>query len=311
MKVALSLSILVLAFWALTRPEREPALRPTGTTHPTNGSEFLEAARQSLRSLPPMAAQVELNVEFLGESMKWEGQYLQAGHGVPNYRWDLSLSEPQGTAARIMQVFDGRFLYGWQRWGAETQLHYADLSQIPTWHSRQAQAIAGPSAWFGVGGLAALLEHLSTSFQLTEAGSKTSGGSPPLTFRVVRGEWTEQALRELLREEWNEHWVTGGIQWDRLPKQLPHGVEIWIGSDPYLPSFPYRLIFFHYVRSRGGGWQVVPCATLTMHQVRLLNELPADTFRVPAGDAPPEDLTSDYVNRSRMYLLHPTAASPR
>ncbi|HMP80828.1 MAG TPA: hypothetical protein PKD54_15340, partial [Pirellulaceae bacterium] len=163
----------------------------------------------------------------------------------------------------------------------------------------------------GIGGLSSLLEHLETAFAFEDAGSKTSSSSSRTTFRVLRGEWTEAALRELLREEVNPKWFSSGIQWDRLPKQLPHGVEIWIGSDPYLPSFPYRLVFFQYERTRLGGWQTVPRVVVTLHQVRLVESLPAETFRVSSENLQPIDLTADYVNRSKMYLLYPAVRSPR
>ncbi len=311
MKLAVSVSLVVLAVCALVRPN--PARWIDNPTPSASGdaAELLRAAQRVLNSLPPLIAQVEMTAHYLGQDIVCQGQYVQAGQGTAHYLWDLTLSDDSRQPPRLTQVFDGRFLYIRQQSALGTELSYADLGALQSVVQHRDQFVASAAAWYGVGGLSSLLDHLQAMFAFEDAGTKTTGGTPRVSFRVLRGSWREGALRELLREEFNDNWFAGGIQWDRLPKQLPHGVEVWIGSDSYLPNFPYRLIFFQNEKKRLGGWQSVPRVVLTLHQVRVTEALPAETFQIATENLQPTDLTADYVNRSKMYLLYPTIPVPR
>ena len=293
---------------------------PVKTTNDKNGDSeksevptspaaraLLEQSLSQLRNAPPLVAQVDLQINLLEREFLGTGQYCQSGAGVPQTRWDFSLGEtPSGLM--LSQIFDGRFFYRLTVQGNEKSLTYVDLYGTRDLPESTAKGIAGPTGWLGVGGLPTLLEQLLATHDFepptdTETIAGENGQSLVLT--KVRGRWSKSALSQLLRDQITPDVLAEEIRWERLPGQMPHGVELVLGTDSYLKAFPYRLTFYQFRPSGEGSYSVQPVFELKLHHVEKRDEIAPEQFRLSADGLNPADLTKDYLNRVKMFTLYP------
>lgn len=322
----LALLALGLAVWSWSPPTyREPisaALRSPGTDSTldeqddrearTDNSaatplQILEESIAALRQSEPLVAQVKLQIHLLDREFLGSGQYCQAGSGQPQTRWDLTLDGSGGNLF-LSQIFDGRFFYRLEIQGQAKTLTYANLSEARKYPAAAVQGIASPSGWFGTGSLATMLEQLHASFEFEPAiQTQPIGGSDAASIEMLtlRGRWSRAGLRQLLRDQIAPDVLHPQIRWEQLPGQLPHAVELSLGSDEYLQRFPYQLTFFQFVRAGGDRYEPRPIFKLQLHQVEKKTEIAAEQFRVSADDLTPIDVTREYLERIRMFLQYP------
>lgn len=301
---------------ALLFDDRASASRKTAsspsTAHSPEGSsdqqslEFLKRALTQLRSAPPLVAQLDLQINLLERQFRGTGQYCQTGKGIPQARWDLVLGgQPDGVT--FSQIFDGRFFYRLTIQGENRTLNYVDLYGARDLPVAQTAGIAGPNGWLGVGGLPTMLEQLLATHEFEPPGEpETVRGTDgqTLTLTRLRGRWSKPALRQLLRDQVAPEVLANEILWERLPGQLPHAVEIVLGSDSYLDAFPYRLAFYQF-QGGEGKYAVQPIFELKLHHVEKREAIAPEQFRLSADGLNPVDETKDYLNRVKMFTLYP------
>ncbi|MEQ1905996.1 MAG: hypothetical protein ABL888_17535, partial [Pirellulaceae bacterium] len=222
--------------------------------------ELLRETLRALRSAPPLQAKIELAIEMFDETFEMQGLYTQAGEGTPQARLDLSCGEDE-NAINVTQVFDGRFYYILEAGADERTLRFVDLYQVSIFAPPKMTNIAGLKGWFGTGGIVPLLEQLAGAFEFT-AGDESKlndGTNRPVSLVKLSGEWRRDSLHQLLRDQVQKSWLEPDVQWDRMPRQLPHQVEITIGQEDGMPLFPYKIVFFQMRRGSGkGAWNRVP-----------------------------------------------------
>lgn len=271
---------------------------------PGTAVEVLEAAIRELRTIDEFSAAAELSLHLLDQQCEATGRYLQKGQGTPWARWDFEFQIP-GVPMRLTQVFDGRFFYRLSDLDGELSLTYVDLLEVPALEHPETEFLAGPGGWFGVGGLPTILEQTAKSFEwepLAPGTAPTSRGAIQLT--VLRGKWKAESLRQLLRDEVAPDALHPEIRWDRLPQQLPHEVEIVLGTDAYLRLFPYQITFRGYGKAGPQGPRT-DLITLKLRKVTRHQQLDENDFKVSSDNVQPIDQTADWMARLDMYLGHP------
>ncbi len=274
----------------------------TGSPNSANPEQLLADSIRQLQSLDGLIAQLDIEVDMLGEKSTATGSYIQTGQGVPRARWDFSFNNPEFSLS-VSQVFDGRFHYRMTDFGDSKALEYVDLYQVPDLPEPKITSIAGPTGWFGVGGLPTLLRQLQGSFEFQFLKTEESVvGDHKIVFQTIRGTWRQDALQQLLHGQVDPASIEPEVRWDQLPIQLPHAVEITFGSDGYLDNFPYRVVF---LQKSGSGSTYQNFVSLKLHHVARKNDIAADTFTIPSEYKDPVDKTSDYIARVRMFLSEP------
>ncbi len=263
---------------------------------------MLRDSIRQLRNVEGLTAETTLNIQLLGVSAVANGRYVQKGQGNPQARWDFVYED---TATSLIQVFDGRFFYRVYTSGDRKSLSCIDLYHVPELPESRSPGVAGPSGWFGLGGLSTALEQLVASFDFSVIDiSEATAGNGSMQLVTLRGCWKPDALRQYLRGQLDQEISATEIPWDRLPGQLPHEVELVLGTDAYLKLFPYR-ITYRRNRREGKGWQADPWMALQLHHVTRLDEIPPETFVVSSDDVQPIDQTADFLARTRMFLMQP------
>lgn len=268
---------------------------------------MLEQSLSQLRNAPPLVAQLDLQINLLDREFLGTGQYCQTGVGVPQTRWDFSLGEsPSGLM--LSQIFDGRFFYRLTVQGEAKSLTYVDLYGARDLPETTVKGVAGPTGWLGVGGLPTLLEQLLATHDFdppAEAETIAGENGQSLLLTKVRGRWSKPALRQLLRDQISPDVLTEEIRWERLPGQMPHAVELVLGTDSYLKAFPYRLTFYQFQPAGEGTYSIQPVFELKLHHVEKRDEIAPEQFRLSADGLNPSDQTKDYLNRVKMFTLYP------
>ncbi len=272
----------------------------------SSARELLLRSLGQLRAAPPLVAQLDLQINLLNREFRGTGQYCQTGSGVPQSRWDLTLGNPPG-GLQLSQIFDGRFFYRLTIQGDQRTLHYVDLYGARDLPVVNTAGVAGPAGWLGVGGLPTMLEQLLATHEFEEPDEPeivrgTAGQS--LTLTRIRGRWSKAALRQLLRDQIPPEVLAGEIMWERLPGQMPHAVELVVGSDEYLDAFPYRLAFYQFQSAGKGEYRVQPIFEIKLHHVEKREAIAPEQFRLSADGLNPID-DKDYLNRVKLFTLYP------
>jgi hypothetical protein len=90
------------------------------------------------------------------------------------------------------------------------------------------------------------------------------------------------------------------VDWQKLPKHLPHQVQLTLGNDQRFPYFPYRIVFEQF-EIHDGVQVAVPIAVLELYELKHAPRLSDDMFRLPSVDTPPIDATDFYEHRIRQF----------
>lgn len=282
-------------------------IHPAATSSaPSAPAALLRDSIGTLRSSPGLTAQVDVRIVMLGQDFSGQGTFTQQGEGYPRTRWDIkfpTLDPPLNT----VQIFDGRFHYRVQSRGDQRELVFLDQYHVPGIDDPGYSGLAGPAAWFGVGGLPTMLEHLARTFDLevADAPGQAPAGGGSIAWTTLEGTWHPAVLQRLLRGQVAEADLSPAIRWDRLPRQIPRAVRIALGTDSYLARFPYR-ITFSFATGRDGQpsfsgdrieWQ--------LHHVTLQESVDPSAFVIDSRDVVPADRTADYLARLKMFLQQP------
>ena len=273
----------------------------------STANQVLGEAISQLRNSPPLIAQVKLQIDLLDRKFLGTGQYSQIGTGSPKCRWDLTV-DGVSTSLHLSQIFDGRFFYRLETQGDQRTLSYVDLFEVRRLTQQNVPGVANLSAWFGTGSLAVMLEQFQSAFDFqvaTPSQSTESNVTQPIQTTILRGEWNREAIRQLLRGQVAPEAFESKITWNRLPGQLPHSVDLYLGTDDYLTSFPYQLICYQYVPTSGDEYARKQIFKLQLHRVEKKDSIADEQFEVSASGLEPVDLTKDHIARIKMYVETP------
>ncbi len=280
-----------------------------GTSESTDNEahELLRETLRHLRTAPPLQAKIDLAIEMFDETFEMQGLYVQAGEGTPNARLELTCGEGE-NAINVTQIFDGRFYYIVESGAEERTLRFVDLYQVSNFGPPKMTNIAGLKGWFGTGGLVPLLEQLAGAFEFKVVNESKLNEETNRQVSLVKlsGQWRRDSLHQLLRDQIQKNWLEPEVQWDRMPRQLPHQVEITIGREDGVPLFPYKIVFFQLRPGKGKGvWNRVPVFAITTRELSVLKGIDKSQFQIVADDLTAQDMTAEYLARIKMFLYQP------
>lgn len=256
-------------------------------------SDLLRQSAANLLGSAPIQAKAKMFVNLFGQEVIATGSYFQQGQGSERSRFELQ----QGTgddAIKVMQLFDGRFVYTRQTIASETSLTYVDLHRVEETSSRKVGFLGTSDSLLSTGSISSLMKNLSAAFDFSTPQPTELGGIEMVT---CRGTWKPDVLKKVLVDLVEPRIIQGDIDWKSVPAQIPHTVEITLGNDQYLPLFPYRIVFFR-TNSDGNDQQIL---RLDLFEVGKLNEIPEEIFNIDSADLQPQDATPEYVQRVLRY----------
>ncbi|MCH2183379.1 MAG: hypothetical protein MK108_15375, partial [Mariniblastus sp.] len=267
------------------------SLASASTTTLTESQALLERSANSMVESPPVESTVVLTVDLFDQQLVTEGKYIQLGQGSRKSRLDFEYQDED--IGRLTQICDGRFFYSLQESSQGKNLNFVDLYQLAK--ADQQALMANPTAWMATGGLSSLLQHLAQAFEFEPISQGEVGGIPTL---VLRGTWKLPYLKRLMENQVEPTWLDPPIQWDLLPPQLPHSVEVHLGADEFLPLFPYQITFSQY-GSTGDTKTSRSIVRFEMTEISKLESVDQQWFIVQSGDSTQVDLTEELASRVR------------
>ena len=265
---------------------RRTATSPFGNFEPgTNdpGMLLAQAAKQMELS-PPIACKARCQINLFDQVIVGEGSYYQRGQGSGLTHLKVNFPISEQSELQSTQICDGKFYYWIQNLDGERTIEFIDLNEL---QSDKFDLSSGPVQWLTRTGTVSLLRNLSAAFEF-EAPTKTNMGGHEML--VLKGKWKPDAIQSLLYGQFNAD-SKEPIRWDRLPNQLPHAVEVYLGTDDFLHLFPYRLSFFQF---DGEQRKPDPMMTMELFEVQKVDSVPGDLFRVDANGSQQFDLSRDY-----------------
>ena len=261
------------------------------TSNPTESQTLLMQSAANIVSSPPIESTVVLTVDLFDQHLVTQWRYIQLGQGSRKSRLDFEYKQKE--IGKLTQICDGRFFYSIQESDKGKNLRFVDLYQLAK--ADQQGWMANPTAWMATGGLSSLMQHLAMAFEFEPVTKGEIGGIPTL---VLRGTWNLSYLKRLTENQVDPACLEEPVQWNKLPPQLPHLVELHLGADDFLPLFPYRIIFSQY-QSANVNESPRSIVRFEMSEVSKLETVDQQWFVVQSGGSQQVDLTEELAARVR------------
>ena len=267
--------------------------------------EFLTVACRRLANSTPFGTSVKLTGHLFGQNTAATGQYFQMGQGTHRSRLELEF-DAGDAIANSFQLCDGRFVYRLQTFGGQQQFDFVDLNRFT--EQTNSNATFSPSSWIATGGMASLLEQFNQSFNFGSPKQVTSDDQTQLT--VIRGCWNETALRHTLGNQASLVFPSepkirsrNAIPWDKIPQQLPHGIEVVFGNNALLGMFPRKIHYLKFAPNPdGGAMRLQPMMTLEFSRPVETDQLAENMFIVRSSDIESVDTTDQYLAQVKSIL---------
>ncbi len=283
--------------------------------HPASDPRTIELlatiARQTAQS-PPLGASLHLTARLFDQAIHAKGRYFQAGQGSHKNRLELNFGGP-GPGPSVFQMCDGRFVYRLETIGHQQTFEFVDLQRIQL-QSGEHPSEFSPTGWIATGGLSSLVQHLGSAFNFSAP--MTIEGQPitDLTTAelnqpiVIRGSWNESALRQLLHGTHPEIFAKSptstaslgnSVDWDRIPPQLPHAIEIYFVPSQLTGMFPARVSFMQFQTAPGKEHtrRAMPVVNIAFSDPQPLQQVNDQMFVIDTTDIESIDSTDHYLAR--------------
>ncbi|MDB4778177.1 hypothetical protein OAG68_01845, partial [bacterium] len=248
---------------------------------------LLAQAAKKLEMSPPISCKSRCQIQMFGQTLVGEGNYYQKGQGSGLTRLEIKYDISPQITFESTQVCDGKFYYWIQQFADDRTIEFIDLQRLK---SNKIEIETGPSQWLARSGTASLLRNLSTAFEFEKPIPTQLGDHEML---LLKGQWKQKSLESILHGQVN-YQDDQTIHWNQLPDQLPHYVEVYLGTDDFLHLFPYRLSFFKFDES--GKREESPTMTLELYKVQKVAQLPDELFQVNSEGSQQIDLSGNYSN---------------
>lgn len=262
---------------------------------------MLAKSAKRLQMSPPIACKVRSLIRLFDQEIQGTGRYFQQGQGSGRTRLEMNYEISEQSTFESIQICDGKFHYWIQKLNGERQIEFVDLAELK---SQRFDLSRGATQWLNRAGTVSLLKNLSSAFEFEEPVQTQLGG---LDMLLLKGQWKPKAIESMLYGQVNPRNAEQGVEWKRLPGQIPHAVEVYLGADGFLPLFPYRLTFFRFDDS-GGTLEKIPLMKMEFYEVQKIDQIPDTLFRVNADNSRQVDLSSSYTQRLE-YMAESAAAA--
>ena len=267
--------------------------------------ELLTGACRRIANSTPFGTSLKLTGHLFDQDTVATGKYYQMGQGTHRSRLELEFNAGQEVASSF-QLCDGRFVYRLQTFGGQQEFEFVDLNRFT--EQTSANSAFTPSNWIATGGLASLLEQFNQSFNFGAPKLISTDNQNQLT--VIRGCWNETALRHTLGNQAGTVFPQeekirsrNSIPWDKIPQQLPHGIEVVFGNDPIFGSFPHEIRYLKFAANpNGGAMQLKSMMTLQFSHPQATDKLTESMFVIRSSDIKSVDTTSEYLAQVKTIL---------
>jgi len=270
------------------------ALSQTPAVAQQSGNELIARASQRLDGQNSLSAKMRQRIHLFGQDLSGSGAYMQLGDGPRRYlRMDMRV-QLAGAQASLLQVCDGRFMWVRQEFPGHKTLGRVDLRRI-----QESLAAAGEepqldpvSNYMVLGGLPKLLAALENDFEFGKPSAAKIGEEPMIS---IRGTWKPEMLARLAIGQDDALQAGKGIDWSKMPDQVPDSVVLLLGASDL---FPYRV---EYHRSPEGNGSTPAnyktLATIEFYEVQMGAELDPLQFIFKPGDTEVADHTPLYMQK--------------
>ena len=268
-------------------------------------AELLTGACRRIANSTPFGTSLKLTGHLFDQNTVATGQYFQMGQGTHRSRLELEFNAGDEVASSF-QLCDGRFVYRLQTFGGKRQFEFVDLNRFT--EQTSASSAFSPSNWIATGGLASLLEQFNQSFNFGAPKQITTDDQTQLT--VIRGCWNETELRHTLGNQAGAVFPSeekirsrNAIPWNKIPLQLPHGIEVVFGNDAVLGAFPREIRYLKFAPNPdGGAMRLQPMMTLQFSHPAETDQLTENMFVIRSSDIESVDTTGQYLAQVKSIL---------
>lgn len=259
--------------------------------------EFLNSSSRQTANSVPFGTSLKLKCAMFDQLVAANGKYFQMGQGSHLSRLELTFQDTP-PASTSFQLCDGRFVYRLQTIAGQQMFEFVDLKRIA--EKTGSSGAFSPSEWVATGGLSSLLQQFRQSFNF---GAPKTTASNAGSQTVLRGCWNETALRHALGNEAHLVIPTDGklrsrnrIRWDKIPPQLPHGIEIVFTNDKLLGQFPQQIRYVRFVANKEAtGLHSQTLMSIDFSPPTPINSLAENMFVIRSSDIESIDTTDDYL----------------
>ena len=279
-----------------------------GYLHATSNRQavdLLENAATEIANSNPFRLKLSLRGRIFQQEIVASGDYYQKGQGSHKTKIELSFDHLPGRP-QMLQLCDGRFVYtihaagGTQENNAtppQQKLEFVDLLRVKQATGDAAnQGVVSPTGWVATGGVASLLQHLASGFNF---------GAPealdPNSDRIlIRGSWDENALRGIVSNLDNNVRLGSPIQWAKVPKHLPHLIEMVLVRGSNRAYFPNQISFFQ-VNAKDHQTTIEPNLLINFSPPEPLTNLAEGFFVIDSSNLNTTDATDKYIARIESF----------
>ena len=261
----------------------------------SRANQLIQQSAANLLNSVPIEANVRITIDLFQQPLVANGRYYQQGQGTTKARLDFAHGTGE-NAIKITQLCDGRFNFSKQTIGTTKRLESLDLEKLAEASQPEAGSMVTPGNPLSIGSVSSLMQNLSRWFDFDAPVQTELGGIAMLS---VKGHWKPQVLKAFVGDLIDAKFLEPKINWNEIPPQIPHSVEVTLGNDQFLPLFPYRIVFLqHGTNTHPDDRQVLQ---LELFEVGKLNQLSDQVFNIDSEDAQPIDTTERYVQRIQQY----------
>ena len=268
-------------------------------------AELLTSVCKQIANSTPFGTSLKLTGHLFDQDTTATGQYFQMGQGTHRSRLELEFNAGDEIASSF-QLCDGRFVYRLQTFGGKQQFEFVDLNRFT--EQTSASSSFSPSNWIATGGLASLFEQFNQSFNFGAPKQVSTDDQTQLT--VIRGCWNETALRHTLGNQAGTVFPDkqmirsrNAIPWNKIPQQLPHGIEVVFGNDAVFGTFPREIRYLKFAPNPdGGAMRLQPMMTLQFAHPEETVRLTENMFVIRSSDIESVDTTGQYLAQVQSIL---------
>lgn len=275
--------------------------------HPTSDArtiDFLRRVARQTAASQPLGTAIQLEANLFGQTIEATGRYFQAGQGTHKSRLELRFGGAKAAAKSegptIFQMCDGRFIYRLETIHDQQAFSFVDLNRIQDKTGEGASSFS-PTGWVATGELSSMYQQLGSAFNFGSPHELENGDV------LIRGSWSETALRRTLNSEDvidPTGSAAGGakIRWDKVPPQLPHGVEFVFSKDPLAGHFPKQitLVRFHQ-NNETHSIETLPMLSVAFSKPQPIEEVNDRMFVIDSKNTESTDVTEHYLARVRAF----------
>ena len=289
-----------------------PLPSTAGYLHATSNRtsvELLADVAKEVANSRPFGLKLNLKARVLEQDVIASGDYYQMGQGSHKTKLELTFDQMPGNP-KLLQLCDGRFVYtihttgGTQDTAGNTTPQQQSLEFVDLLRVKEAagESTAGnldrfsPTGWVATGGIPSLLQHLASGFNFGQPESLDRNSDRIL----IRGGWDASALRRIVSNLDNNLKLGSPIQWDQVPKHLPHAIELVLARNANQTYFPSQITFLRFV-TRNEQATIEPSVALTFSLPQPLMNLTDGFFVIDSSNLKPNDATDRYIARIESF----------